>query len=140
MAVIVAKCEPCVVTEEQLALRAEIMRAFAGTGAPPAVPASPELDALAERHVVVLDDDGAILMAHPFAAHRWGARVEAGEREWWGNCAWDAFGIVAALELADATVTAQGVTLRVRDGEPEGDATFHVEVPAAHWWDDVAYT
>jgi hypothetical protein len=79
MAVIVAKCEPCVVTEEQLALRAAIMRAFAETGAPPAVPASPELDALAERHVVVLDDDdGAILMAHPFAAHRWGARVEAG--------------------------------------------------------------
>jgi hypothetical protein len=128
------------VTEEQLALRAEIMRTFAETGAPPAVPASPDLRELAERHAVVLDGDGAILMAHPFAAHRRGARVVAGDREWWGNCAWDAFGIVAALGLHDATVTAQDVTLRVRDGEPKGEAVFHVEVPAAHWWDDVEYT
>jgi hypothetical protein len=90
--------------------------------------------------VVVLAGDGAILMAHPFAGHRDGARVEAGGREWWGNCAWDAFGIVAALGLPDAMVSAQDVTLRVRDGEPEADAVFHVEVPAARWWDDVGYT
>jgi hypothetical protein len=128
------------VTEEQLALRAEIMRTFAETGAPPAVAPSADLDALVERHVVVLDGDGAILMAHPFAAHREGTRVEAGGREWWGNCAWDAFGIIAALGLADAVLTAQDVTLRVRDGEPSGDAVFHVEVPAARWWDDVGYT
>jgi hypothetical protein len=140
MAVIVPNCEPRVVTDEQLALRAEIMRAFAQTAEPPAVEPSPDLDALVERHVVVLDAGGKIEMAHPFAAHRRGGRVEAGGREWWGNCAWDAFGIVAALGLADATVTAQDVTLRVRDGEPDGEAVFHVEVPAARWWDDVGYT
>jgi Alkylmercury lyase len=140
MAAIVANWEAWIVNDEQLALRAEIMRAFAETGAPPAVAPSPELDALVERHVVVLDGDGAILMAHPFAAHREGARVEAGGREWWGNCAWDAFGIVAALDIPDAVVTAQEVTLRVRDGEPDGVAVFHVEVPAARWWDDVGYT
>jgi alkylmercury lyase-like protein len=140
MAIIVPEWEPSVMTDEQLALRAEIMRSFAETGAPPDVAPSADLNALAERHVVVLDGDGAIVMAHPFAAHRSGARVESGGREWWGNCAWDAFGIVAALGIDDATVTAQDVTLRVREGQPEGDAVFHVEVPAAHWWDDVGYT
>jgi hypothetical protein len=79
-------------------------------------------------------------MAHPFAAHRDGARVDAGGRTWWGNCAWDALGIVAALGLPDATVTAQNVAVRVRDGVPEERVLFHVAVPAAHWWDDIAHT
>ena len=127
-------------TERELALRAEIMRGFADRGAPPAVADSAELRALAERHVVVLGDGGEILAAHPFAAHRLGARVESGGREWWGNCAWDALGIVAALGLSDATVTAQDVTVRVRDGSAAGEAVFHVAVPAAHWWDDIVHT
>ena len=129
------------VTPEQLALRAEIFAAFARTGAPPELPRSPELRALAERHAVVLDDGARIRMAHPFAAHRDGARVDAGGRTWWGNCAWDGFGIVHALGLPDATVTAQGIAVRVRDGVPEdADAVFDVAVPAARWWDDIAHT
>ena len=79
-------------------------------------------------------------MAHPFANHAHGARVDAQGRTWWGNCAWDAFGIVAALRLREATVTAQDLTLRVHDDRVEGDAVFHVLVPAAHWWDDIAFT
>jgi hypothetical protein len=83
---------------------------------------------------------GAGVDAHPFAAHREGARVESGGRVWWGNCAWDGLGIVAALGLDAAAVTAQGITITVTDGEVHGDATFAVEVPAAHWWDDIAFT
>ncbi len=129
-------------TEAQLALRAEIFRSFAATGAPPELPDSPDLRALAERHVVVLDGDGRIVMAHPFAAHTGGARVDAGERTWWGNCAWDGFGIVHALALPEATVTAQGVAVRLRGGVPDeaGGAVFDVAVPAARWWDDIAHT
>ena len=128
-------------TGEQLALRTEIFRAFAATGAPPELPDSPGLRALAERHVVVLDGDGRIAMAHPFAAHPGGARVQAGGRTWWGNCAWDGFGIVHALGLAEATVTAQGVAVRVAGGVPEETgAVFDVAVPAARWWDDIAHT
>ncbi len=128
-------------TGEQLALRAEIFRAFAATGAPPELPDSPALRALAERHVVVLDSDGRIVMAHPFAAHAGGARVEAGRRTWWGNCAWDGFGIVHALGLEEATVTAQGIAVRVAGGVPEeAGAVFDVAVPAARWWDDIAHT
>ncbi len=129
-------------TEAQLALRAEIFRSFAATGAPPELPDSPDLRALAERHVVVLDGDGRIVMAHPFAGHTGGARIDAGGRTWWGNCAWDGFGIVHALALPEATVTAQGVAVRLSGGVPveAGGAVFDVAVPAARWWDDIAHT
>ena len=125
----------------QLQLRAEIFRAFAATGAPPELPDSADLRELEQRHVVVLDDDARIWMAHPFAGHREGARVDAGGRTWWGNCAWDGFGIVHALRLAEATLTAQCIAVAVRDGIPEQtDALFDVAVPAAHWWDDIGHT
>jgi hypothetical protein len=119
------------VEPHELALRRRIFEAFAATGEPPVLEG---LQSLARQHVVVLDDDGRIVMAHPFAGHRNGARVDAGGRTWWGNCAWDAFGIVAALGLEDATITAQGITL------PGEDAVFHVAVPARHWWDDIGFT
>lgn len=125
-----------------LAVRRTIFESFAATGSPPA-PESLDarlLRALEERHVVVLRD-GRVWMAHPFAAHRWGAHVTAaGGREWWGNCAWDGLGIVAALGLRDATVTSGDVTVRVVGGEVADDALFHVAVPARHWWDDIEHT
>jgi hypothetical protein len=122
-----------IVTQEQLALRRRIFEAFVATGAPPDVPDTPDLRALAAAHVVVLDDHARIVMAHPFAAHRDGARVDADGRTWWGNCAWDGFGIVHALGLGDATITAQGHTT-------DDDVVFEVAVPAAQWWDDIAHT
>ena len=131
--------------ERELALRREIFDAFARTGAPPEVDDMPTLRALAERHVVVLDDEGRIAMAHPFAAERPGAtRVEARSGAaparsaaspgvWFGNCAWDGLGIVAALGLADARGESGGLTV------DEAEA-FHVAVPARHWWDDIGHT
>ena len=120
-----------------LRLRRAIFESFAATGVPGE---HGDLRSLAEQHVVVLDDDGQVLMAHPFAAHHEGARVESGGREWWGNCAWDGLGIVAALGLREATVTAQGLSLRISEGVVSGDAVFHVLVPARHWWDDIGFT
>lgn len=123
-------------------LRLRIFESFASTGAPPTEIDDREgLEALAAEHVVVLDERDEIVMAHPFAAHRDGARVEADGRTWWGSCAWDALGIVAALRLRDAVVTdASGISVRVRDGVPIDDALFHVLVPARHWWEDVGFT
>ena len=120
-------------TGDQLALRRTIFEAFAAMGAPPRVPDTPGLRALEAAHVVVLDTDGAIMMAHPFAGHRGGARVDAAGGTWWGSCAWDGFGIVHALGLRDATITAQGHTT-------DEDVVFEVAVPAARWWDDIAHT
>ncbi len=127
-------------TARELELRREIFAAFAATGAPPPVRDEPALRALAERHVVVLDEGPRIRMAHPFAAHDRGAEIRSGDRVWRGNCAWDALGIVAALGLPRATVHSDGLTLDVREGEPLPPWRFHVLVPAARWWDDVGFT
>ena len=130
-------------TDRELALRRRIVTAFAATGRPPAIAGGPVLRSLAAQHVVVLEEGGGsprIRMAHPFAGHRDGARVEAGGRTWWGNCAWDGLGIVAALALPAATVTSHGVTLRVEAGAVRDDAVFHVAVPARQWWDDIGFT
>src|SRR5215207_6800921 len=94
---------PMSLTDRDLELRHRIFMEFAANGAQGE---HGNLSSLAEHHVVVLDDDGQIVMAHPFAAHHDGARVQSDGREWWGNCAWDAFGIVAALNLEHATITA----------------------------------
>ena len=120
-------------------LRRAIFEAFAQMGAPPELPDSAELRALAEQHVVVLDDAGRITMAHPFAAPgRPGlTRVEAPDgpapHVWHGNCAWDGLGIAAALGLEAPTITSGGVSV----DEAEW---FHVAVPARHWWDDIGHT
>ncbi len=127
-------------TDGQLALRRQIMEAFAQTGAPPAIASGPDLRTLGEHHVVVLSSAHEILMAHPFAGHRDGARVDSGGRTWWGNCAWDALGIAAALGLDDARVTSNGVVLELNRSGLAGDAVFQISVPARHWWDDIAFT
>ncbi|HEX3344820.1 MAG TPA: organomercurial lyase [Polyangiaceae bacterium] len=130
-------------TERELELRRAIMTSFAATGAAPETPDEPALRVLADRHVIVLDEgaDGPrIHMAHPFAGHRDGARVDADGRTWWGSCAWDGFGIVAALGLTSATVAANGIAVEVSDGEVHGEAVFHVAVPARAWWVDIGFT
>lgn len=130
-------------TDRELQARREILAAFAATGRPPAEVEPDVLRSLADQHVVALDgpeDSPRILMAHPFASHRDGTRVEAGGHTWWGNCAWDGLGIVAALRLAEATVVSNGVEIAVRDGVATGDGLFHVAVPARDWWADIGFT
>ena len=127
-------------TERELAVRRGIMQVFAESGRPPAVAFDSVLDSLAKEHAVVLDERGTIAMAHPFAAPGGDATVESGGRTWWGSCAWDALGIVAALGLERAAVTSTGIGVTVERGEVEPGPVFHVEVPARHWWDDIAHT
>jgi hypothetical protein len=55
---------------------------------------------LHEGHAIVLDaSTGELRMANPFSAVPTAFRVHAG-RWWYANCAWDAFGICAALGTA----------------------------------------
>jgi len=129
-------------TARELAVRRQIFESFAATGSPPAGGSldGAVLKALEEKHVVVLRD-GEVYMAHPFAGHRSGTRVAASDgREWWGNCAWDGLGIVAALGVRDAVLTSSDVKLHVRDGVVVDNALFHVAVPARYWWDDIEFT
>lgn len=135
-------------------LRLRILRHFAETGTAPTTDdlggwGVDEPDAALHRlhstHAVVLDESGQIIMANPFSGVPTVWQVRAGERMWFGNCAWDAVAIPIALGI-DATIEAPwldggDVHLSVIDGHAVGDDGFiHFAVPAAHWWDDVVHT
>lgn len=101
---------------------------------------------LHDAHALVLDDAGEIRMANPFAAEPTPFQVEAAGRSWFANCAWDAFGIGAALK-SDSTIHTECPDCRepldivVHNGRPDdSDLFFHVLVPAASWWSDIGYT
>jgi hypothetical protein len=101
---------------------------------------------LHEAHALVLDEAGEIRMANPFAARPTDFRVEAGGRSWYANCAWDAFGIGAALHVDSDFEThcpdcAERLLVHVRGGQPDDTSlVFHVLVPAARWWNDIGFT
>jgi hypothetical protein len=103
---------------------------------------------LAAAHVIVLSAvTGEVWMALPFSAVPTAFRVVAGDVAVWANCAWDAFGVAAALECdvsfstpcpGSGAVIAAGV----RHGTVYSDpgVVAHVGVPAARWWDDIGFT
>ena len=101
---------------------------------------------LQDAHALVLDDAGEIAMANPFAAQPTPFRVEAAGLSWFANCAWDAFGIGAALRSDSSIHTEcpdclEPLDIVVHDGRPDDiDLVFHVLVPAASWWNDIGYT
>ena len=107
----------------------------------------PAMRRLDEAHAVVLEPDRTeIRMANPFSAVPTPYQVEAGGRSWYGNCAWDAFGIPAALHV-DGHVSSvcpdcdESIEIEIRGRKPVPDEhVFHVLVPAAHWWDDIVFT
>jgi hypothetical protein len=102
---------------------------------------------LHDAHALVLDPaTDEILMAHPFSAVPTPYRVQAGARSWFANCAWDAFGICAALHTGGTIETScadcgEALTVEVRDEQPSDDTLlFHCLVPARQWWDDIVFT
>jgi hypothetical protein len=107
----------------------------------------PAMRRLHDAHALVLERDGArIRMANPFSAVPTPHRVKANGRWWYANCAWDAFGILAALGV-DGHVSsscpdcAQPIEIDVRVGEPvDAPHVVHFNVPAARWWDDIVFT
>ena len=102
---------------------------------------------LHEDHALVLDAMGAeIRMANPFAAVPTAYRVHVRGRWWYANCAWDAFGICAALHADGRIETSCAdcggpLHVEVRDEQPDDQGLlFHCLVPAARWWEDVVFT
>ena len=102
---------------------------------------------LHDQHAIVLDNDGERLrMANPFSAVATSYRVEADGRSWYANCAWDAFGICAALQTDGRIETScrdcgGPIEIDVHDGRPGDESlVFHCLVPAARWWDDIVFT
>jgi hypothetical protein len=102
--------------------------------------------ALADAHVIVLTPGTMdIWSAPPFSAVPTPFRVRSGGLFWYAPCAWDAFGIPAALKrdsTCEATCAWSGEPLHtgVRTGAAFGDGVIHLLVPAARFWDDIVHT
>lgn len=104
-------------------------------------------DELHARHALLLmPGTHSIRMAWPFSGVPTGFRVHVGAKNYYANCAWDSFGIAAALH-ADARIdafcsnTQEPLHLTVRDGKISGDsAIMYFRIPFAQWYDDLVFT
>jgi len=136
---------------DDLELRNLVYRRFVELGRAPTLEelATDEaaLRRLHDAHWLVLEPDRPeIRMMNPFSAVPTQHRVEADGRSWFANCAWDAFGIPAALGV-DGHISSlcpdcgESIEIDVVDRRPEpADDVFHVLVPARRWWDDIVFT
>jgi hypothetical protein len=139
-------------------IREYVYRTIAATGRAPGINAiagslgiapaecRAALQELGDAHVLVLDESGeTIRFAAPFAGVETPFRVRNATGAWFAPCAWDAFGIAAALH-ADVSIEAHcafsDVPLEcgVRHGRSYGNALVHMLVPAARFWEDIVYT
>lgn len=141
-------------------VRLAVYDTFAHQGLPPSaaeladrfgVPAGAvdeALRVLASARHLVLDDAGAVVMAHPFSAVPLGFSVMGASTLWWGGCAWDSFAMVHLLRWEPEVLVATrcpgcarphawNVT---RDAPPPGDQVAHFLIPSARMWDDVVHT
>lgn len=102
---------------------------------------------LAAAHMLVLQEGGEVLMANPLSAVPTSFVVETtGERSYYGNCIWDALGVVAMLGgegrvIASCGWCGQSMTVSAAGGQvasdPEG--IVHFALPAKQWWDDIVF-
>lgn len=100
----------------------------------------------AGRVMILAPNSTNIWSADPFCATPSAFRVTARGRMYFGICIWDALGIPAALG-SDGTVDAacgdcgEPMTLEVRQGRlVRADGVVHFGVPAARFWDNIAFT
>ena len=140
-------------------LRATVLRHFVDTtGAPSVVELAQQtatseveiaasLRRLADHHQLTLTPSThAIWMAHPFSSVPTEYPVETSQGRYWANCAWDAFGVAAVLDLDSRTATRCAescvpVELGVRDGcLTTTDGVVHFVVRPSDFWDNVGYT
>ena len=141
-------------------VRLAVYRKVVEEGRPPTAPeiagglgvSTPDVEAslgrLADGHVLVLAPGTPyIWMANPFSAIPTHFEVLVGNRQYFGNCIWDALGIPACLKTDGRIHTycpdcSEPLSLDVRDGSLEASTenVIHFAVPAARWWDDIGST
>jgi hypothetical protein len=83
--------------------------------------------------------------AEPLSAIPTPFRVEIGGRRFFGNCIWDALGVVAMLGGTGTVRTwcpdcHEQMSVAVAENRlAAGEGVVHFAVPAAHWWDDIGF-
>jgi Alkylmercury lyase len=141
-------------------VRLHLYRRFVEDGRPPSAGETAEALGIAEReasrayrrladaHVIVLEPGkDEVWMAAPLSARPTSFPVRTSDgREYFGNCSWDAPGVLAMLGVdgiveASCPDCADPLGLEIREGELQPvKAVGHFAVPAAQWWDDIGYT
>lgn len=140
-------------------MRFHIYRRFAETGRAPSVEhlaseagvpvegVAESLDRLAENHAIALAPGTRnVWMAHPFSAVPTPYPVRTADRTYWANCAWDALGVAALLDVNAETATqcadcGEELVIRIVDGQVSpGDAVVHMHVPPKRFWENVGFT
>ncbi len=103
---------------------------------------------LSKKRLLLLEpeDPNKIRMAPPFSGIKTIHRVKIGKKSYFANCAWDALGIAAAMQM-DADIESlcqdcgEKLTFQVKNNRPVSKrCAIHFAVPAAKWWDDIIYT
>ena len=104
------------------------------------------LRVLADQRLIILKPGTSDLWAAPpFSVSATRFLVRSGQRTWFGACAWDAFGVAAAVHK-DATIEAEcgasgePMSCGVRGGRAWGSGVVHLLVPAKKFWDDIVFT
>jgi len=100
----------------------------------------------AQRVLVLEPDGGSIRMAPPFSGVPTQHVVIVDETKYFANCAWDSFGIPAALHRpgrvrSRCEQSGELLNLEIGLGGPRPcNWLFHCLIPAANWWDDIVFT
>jgi alkylmercury lyase-like protein len=141
-------------------VRVEVYRSFVERGTVPSVgevAAALHVESVAvERALQELHDDDVIVLhpgthdvwlAHPFCNDPAPFETRSGGRRWDAICIWDALGILEILGSDGVVHTRcpdcdEQLAVTVKDGEVEAPKGYlvHYGVPAARWYEDVAYT
>jgi Alkylmercury lyase len=102
---------------------------------------------LRAQRVLVLEADGeSIRMAPPFSGVLTQHVVIVDKTKYFANCAWDSFGIPAALHRpgrvhSRCEQSLEPLNLEIGlEGPLPTSWLFHCLVPAAKWWDDIVFT
>lgn len=105
------------------------------------------LKALHEIHALFLDSNGAIRIANPFSAVPTPFAVDVHGITYWANCAWDSFGVIAALQATDGVIQATcaqsdtPLQLQIHQGEVVATpAIIHILVPFRAWYQNMVFT
>ncbi|MEZ4727939.1 MAG: organomercurial lyase [Caldilineaceae bacterium] len=106
------------------------------------------LKALHDIHALFLDPGTTnIRIANPFSAVPTPFIVDVNGKRYWANCAWDSFGVIAALQAAEgvirASCTQSGIPLHleIQQGEVVGTtAMIHFLIPFRQWYEDMIFT